>query len=242
MLTVLVGNDSAKRGKHLSALLLPYQKNGTDIQPFTDINFDPIVFRNIAESMSLFGGTSVITLSGIGDIADLRDELEKILPILAESPHEFIISEMSLPAPFLKKAQSKGGVVEKFDLPEKIKKAEAFNSFALTDAFSERKRSVAWALYRKAIDLGVEPRELAGKIFWATKNMMIAKKTAGAGESGINPFVYSKAKEGSKHFADGELEKIAVELTTLFHESMLSGIDFEPALEALLLRSLEKRN
>jgi hypothetical protein len=87
----------------------------------------------------------------------------------------------------------------------------------------------------------VEPREIAGKIFWATKNMLIAKKTSGAGESGINPFVYQKAKTGSKNFSDNELEKIAVDLTTLFHESMLSGIEFEPALEALLLRSLEKK-
>ncbi len=240
MLTILVGNDSKARAKRLEGILAPLRRSGADVQSFTDVNFDPSVFRVIAESMSLFGGTSTVTLSGVGDVTELRDELEKILPILSESPHHFIISETSLLAPFLKKARAKGSV-EEFDLPEKIKKAEAFNSFLLTDAFSERKRSVAWALYRKAIDLGVEPRELAGKLFWAAKNMLVAKKTAGAGDSGINPFVYSKAKMGSKNFADGELERITIELTTLFHESMLSGIEFEPALEAFLLRALEKK-
>ena len=240
MLTVLVGNDSAKRKKRFEALLLPYQKNGTDIQAFTDVNFDPNVFRTLAESMSLFGGVSVVTLTGICDIAELRDEFEKIISLLADSPNQFIICENSFLAPFLQKVQKKGGVVEKFELAEKIKKEEAFNSFLLTDAFSARTRSSTWGLYRKAIELGVEPRELAGKLFWATKNMLIAKKTNGAGESGINPFVYQKAKTGSKNFSDAELEKIAFDLTTLFHESMLSGIEFEPALEALLLRSLEK--
>lgn len=242
MLTVLVGNDSTKRKKRFDALLLPFQKNGTEIQSFTDVNFDVNVFHTLAESMSLFGGTSVVTLTGIGDIAELRDEFEKIIPILAESPHEFIVSENSLLAPFLQKVQKKGGVVEKFELASKEKKEEAFNSFLLTDAFSARTRSSAWGLCRKAIELGVEPRELAGKLFWATKNMLIAKKTNGAGESGINPFVYQKAKTGSKNFSDAELEKIAIDLTTLFHESMLTGIEFEPALEALLLRSLEKRS
>lgn len=242
MLTVLVGNDSAKRKRRQEALLLSAQKNGGEVQSFTDVNFDASVFRTITESMSLFGGTSVVALTGIGDIAELRDEFEKIIPLLCESPHQFIVSENSLLAPFLQKVQKKGGVVEKFELAFKEKKEETFNSFLLTDAFSARTRSSAWGLYRKAIELGVEPREIAGKLFWATKNMLIAKKTNSAGESGINPFVYQKAKTGSKNFSDAELEKIAIDLTTLFHESMTSGIEFEPALEALLLRSLEKRN
>ncbi len=240
MLTVLVGNDTGKRAKRLDVLLAPAQKSGGDIQVFSDVNFDATIFRTIAESMSLFGGTSTVILSGVGDVAELRDSLEKILPILSESPHTFIVSETSLLAPFLKKVQSSGGAIEKFELAEKIKKGEAFNSFLLTDAFSERKRSVAWPLYRKAIDLGVEPRELAGKIFWATKNMLLAKKTTGASESGLNPFVYSKAKLGSKNFSDAELEKIATELTILFHESMFSSVEFEPALEAFILRVLAK--
>jgi DNA polymerase III delta subunit len=240
MLTVLIGNDYAKRVKRLDAILVSAEKKGDDVQIFTDVHFDPTLFRTIAESMSLFGGTSTVVLSGVSDVTELRESLEKILPILSESPHTFIISEIHFLAPFLKKVQSSGGVIEKFELAEKVKKEEAFNSFLLTDAFSERKRSVAWPLYRKAIDLGVEPRELAGKIFWATKNMLIAKKTSGAGESGLNPFVYSKAKLGSKNFSDAELEKIASDLTTLFHESMLSSVAFEPALEACILRALAK--
>lgn len=241
MLTVLVGNDSVKRKKRFEALLLPFRKNGVDVQSFTDVNFDVNVFRTLAESMSLFGGTSVTTLTGICDIAELRDEFEKIIPLLAESPNQFIICENNFLSPFLQKVQKKGGVVEKFELAEKNKKEEVFNSFLLTDAFSARTRSSAWGLYRKAIELGVEPREIAGKLFWATKNMLIARKTNGAGESGINPFVYQKAKMGGRNFSDAELEKIAIDLTTLFHESMLTGIEFEPALEALLLRSLEKK-
>lgn len=240
MLIILSGNDTGKRSKRLAAILAPIQKEKGDIQTYTDVSFDVAHFRMLAESTSLFGGTSTIVLSGVGDIPDAREELEKILPVLVKSPHRFIVSEQSLLAPFLKKAESKGATVEKFELAAKEKKSEAFNSFLLTDAFSDRKRSLTWALYRKAIGLGVEPRELAGKLFWVTKNMLLAGHTANASEAGMNPFVYTKAKAGSARFAGGELEKIAFELTILFHESMLSGVEFEPALEAFILRALVK--
>ncbi len=241
MLTVLLGPDTLARAKRLEALLAPLKKSGADIRAYTDINFNADELRAIAGSSSLFGGILVCTLTGLADSAELRDELERLIPVFAESPHHFIISEHALLAPFLKKVESKKGTVEKFEQKDKPKKEEVFNSFLLTDAFSDRKRSLAWPLYRKAISLGVEPRELHGKIFWVVKSMLVAGGAKSASESGLNPFVYQKAKKGAEKFTKEELAHMAEELTVMFHETLIAGIDMETALEAFILQRLASR-
>jgi DNA polymerase III delta subunit len=241
MLTVLVGNDSAARTKRLDALVAALSKKGAEVLSYNDVDFNGGSMRELSGSASLFGGTLAVVVYGIGDVAEKRDEFEKIIPALVESPHAFILSEVSLPAAFIKKVNAKGGTSEEFELKNKPKKVETFNAFLLTDAFSDRKRSVAWGLYRQAIDLGLEPRELHGKLFWCVKTMLIAKRSVTAEESGLNPFVYSKAKRGAVNFPPGALEKIATELTVLFHEALVSGIDLETALEAFILRALDKK-
>ncbi len=240
MLTVLVGSDKSARHKRQEALLAPFKKSGADVRVYTDVNFNPDDIRALAGGTSLFGDTIAAVLTGIGDSAEGRDMLEALIPEMAESAHQFIISENALLAPFLKKAESKKGTVEKFDLKDKPKKEEAFNSFLLTDAFGDRKRSLAWPLYRKAIALGVEPRELHGKIFWAVKSMLAAGSAKTAGESGLNPFVYQKAKRSAGNFKEEELQLMATELAVMFHEALVSGLDMETALEAFILRALSK--
>ena len=240
MLTVLVGPDKTARAKRLETLLASPIKKGADIRAYTDVNFDAEEIRTLAGASSLFGGTIVCTLSGIGDTADGRDLLERLIPDIAASQHQFYLSENALLAPFLKKVESKGGIVEKFELKDKPKKEEAFNSFLLTDAFGDRKRSLAWPLYRKAIALGVEPRELHGKIFWAVKTMLVAGSAKTAGESGLNPFVYQKAKRSAGNFKEEELKLMATELALMFHEALVSGLDMETAMEAFILRALSK--
>jgi len=240
MLTVLVGTDKHARGERLAALLFPYVKGGADIRAYSDVSFDPDELRGIAGSQSLFGEKIVVTITGLSDTTELREEFEKIIPILAESTHRFILSENALVAAFVKKAQAHDATVEEFKEKDKPKKAEVFNTFALTDAFADRNRAQAWAFYRKAIDLGLEPRELHGKIFWIVKSMLVASTAKSAGESGLNPFVYQKAKRSSQNFAPGELERFTVELAEMFHDALVSGINIETALEAFILRSLAK--
>lgn len=240
MLTVLVGTDAASRAKRLEVLLATERKGGAEVRTYSDVSFDADALRALSESSSLFGGTFAVVVAGIGDMADKRDAFEHLIPDLVRSTHRFILTENALLAAFLKKVGSKGGVIEEFAAPAKTKKAEAFNMFALTDAFSDRNRSLTWALYRKAIEVGADPRELHGKIFWVVKAMLAAKSAKNAGESGLNPFVFQKAKTGSARFKDGELEHMSVELTTMFHEALVSGLDIETALESFILKALAK--
>ena len=70
--------------------------------------------------------------------------------------------------------------------------------------------------------------------------MLVAESAKTAGESGLNPFVYQKAKAGAAKFRPGELAKMAEDLAVMFHESLVSGLDMETALEAFILRALAK--
>ncbi len=125
MLTVLVGLDKGARAKRLEALLAPRVKNGEDVRTYTDVNFSMDEIHAVAGNSSLFGGTFVYVITGVGDNADGRDMLESLIPELAGSPHQFILSENALLAPFLKKVETKKGTVEKFDLKDKPKKAHS---------------------------------------------------------------------------------------------------------------------
>ncbi len=241
MITVLVGSDVAARKKRLAILQATLQKECSDVRTITDIDFNGDELRSLAGSTSLFGGTFGIILNSIADNADRREELLALLPALSESAHRFVISENALPALFMKKVAALKITAEEFEPKFKAKKEEVFNTFLLSDAIYDRKRSLAWPLYREAISLGLESRELHSKIFWAVKTMLIAHSSKTAGESGLNPFVYQKAKKGSVNYTEYELKKMLTDLSELFHEALLSGIDLEAALEAYILRSLEKK-
>jgi DNA polymerase III delta subunit len=239
MLTVLVGNNTQARAKRLEVLLAQLKKNGVSIRTFSDIDFNAEEIRSLAGSVSLFGEQTAVVISGALGTADNRDVFEKIVVELAEAQNNFFVSEIALPAPFLKKVQTKGGEVEEFE-EKKIKKAEAFNVFALTDAFSGRKRSMAWALYTQALSLGVESRELHGKIFWAVKTMLIAEQSSSS-DSGLHAFVYGKAKTSAKNFEKNELAKMAVDLAEMFHQAYMSNQNLDTLLEVFILRSLQKK-
>ncbi len=241
MLSVLVGSDAVTRVKKLENIISDFKKAGAEIERFGDVYFSAEAMSARAQNVSLFGSSSVTVISGVADVPEKRDELEGVLSVLSESPNHFVVSENNLNAAFLKKAESVGGLVTKFDSRFPKKKAEFFNSFLLTDAYCEHKRALAWPLYRKAIDSGVEPRELVSKISWAIKSMILAQNSRSAGESGLSPFVYPKAKAGAAKFTPDELKKNARDICVLFHEGMSPNVNIETALEAFILRTLERK-
>ena len=96
MLTVLVGTDTKSRQKRLELLLATAEKSGAEVRAYTDVSFDADALRGLAGSSSLFGGTFAVVVSGIGDVAEKRDEFEKLIPVFADSPHRFIFEESHL--------------------------------------------------------------------------------------------------------------------------------------------------
>ncbi len=240
MLKVLVGNDFILRSKKLNAILSVYKKSGEEICVFTDVNFDPDLVLGNANNISLFGNKNISVISGVSDDAEKMAMLENIVKDLVRSEEIFILNEKSLSASFLKKLTTLKCEIEKFEEKKSVKGKENFDVFAFTDTYASRKRSMSWAMYRKGISSGSDSRELHGKIFWITKNLLLVKKVVSAEESGLHPFVYGKTKTFAKNFSEEELEKNLMTLCEIFHESMLQGFDLETSLESFILNSLAK--
>jgi DNA polymerase III delta subunit len=238
MLTVLVGQNVDARAKHLEKILTLEREKENAVVFYNDVNFnkEEIIFS--AQSVSLFGKKTTYVLSGIYDNTEKRNDLENILKDISESEEHFILSEKSLLAPFVKKLTTLKVKIEKLD-DTKVEKKEVFNVFALTDAYCDKKRGMAWAIYRAGISSGVDAYELHGKIVWAIKNMILVKKTSSPVESGLHPYVYGKTKKAAENFSIEVLQKNIQVLSILFHEALFSGLNLETSLESFILKSLE---
>jgi hypothetical protein len=65
--------------------------------------------------------------------------------------------------------------------------------------------------------------------------MLLAKKCKTAEDAGMKSFPFQKAREYSRNYKDGELEKLSSELVGMFHEAHRGNIDFHVALEKFIL-------
>ena len=240
MLTVLVGQDTDKRLAKQNELLSRFEKGEYEILEMNDTSYDLVLLKEIAGNSGLFGRKKACIIKGLDEDKEKLEEFFSEISFFADSDAEYVLSVSKLTAPFIKKAEKAGARIVETGDSKKEKTYDTFNVFNLTDAFSARNRSQTWALYRSAIAGGIDPREIAGKFFWATKTMMIAENSRSAKESGLHEFVYKKSRASATNFKEGELARIADGLTKLFHESMIQGFDLEMALESFLLTALSK--
>ncbi len=57
-----------------------------------------------------------------------------------------------------------------------------------------------------------------------------------AGEAGLKPFVFNKAKNYLENYSKKELEKISSDLVSIYHNARRSQMEFGLALERFILR------
>jgi len=166
--------------------------------------------------------------------------LSEHMKVFAEADASVFVIEPNLTARahshILKNIRMIAGVVlESFD--EEKKDIEPLVSvFALTDAFASGNRKNAWILYRKFIEGGMAPEEIHGALSWQARALVLASNAQTAGESGLKPFVYSKAKRFATRFAPGEAENLSRELVSLYHESRAGRGILSDLLEIFLLK------
>ena len=211
---------------------------GRKIFLFDSVGFDPAGFQAIIESQSLFGEDLTIFCREISENSEALEILEKSVEKLAASPQDFVFLEKKLP-PALEKRLLKSA--ERFwqfkkTLAPKNKWFDSrWNPFQLTDALAERDRRKLWILSQKALLSGVSPEEIFWKIFWQVKNLLVAKRSRNAQESGLSSYPYQKARVWAKGFSDQELENLSASLVSLYHDSRRGLADFETSLELLIL-------
>lgn len=114
------------------------------------------------------------------------------------------------------------------------KKPNDFPIFGLTDAVGARNKKEAWIQYERALGSGMAAEEVFWKVVWQIKNMLLASRTTEK-DSGLNPFVYKKAKTSLKNFKAEELENLSEQLVLGYHRARRGEGEIELFLEKFIL-------
>ncbi|HMP67273.1 MAG TPA: hypothetical protein PKA60_00805 [Candidatus Paceibacterota bacterium] len=216
----------------------------TDAEVFR-VNSDNWENFNIDEligGQSLFTKKYIVQMTRIFENEILAENIfDKILQI-KKSENIFVFSQPDLSDKILKKIEKSCDKIQDLrpaDIATKKSKKgfgspKSFSNFVLADAFGERDAKKAWLLYLQIIKKSA-PEEIHGMLWWQLKNIIIVANTKSASESGLAPFVYSKAKRFSKNFTLDELESLSDNLVWIYHEAHRGGADLKIRLEKFLL-------
>lgn len=241
MLYVLHGSDFAKRGKKLDELVSFFlsKKPNTTFVKVKPENFASYNLDELAEDQGLFEQKCVVLLEGLFEDKEIKEVLIKKLPTLAKSGNFFILNESALGKGGLSVINKNAEKVQEFLAKEKAVKPP-FNIFSLADAVGGREKKRAWTLYLKALENGSQPEEIHGTIFWQVKNMSLVKNAskATAEDTGLKPFVFTKAKVFADNYSKEELNNFSSRLVSLYHDSHRGMGDFSIGLEKLILEVL----
>lgn len=240
MLYIFHGSDIIQGIKKSHSLIDSLRAKRTDAS-FVSVDADhwnaSVIDEHIG-GQGLFSRKYIIFLDRVTENADAREKLIDFIPVMKESANIFIVLEGKLGVELAKAFEKQADKVVACesgvgDMPRKPET----NIFALADAVGTRDSFKAWSIYRQAIDGGTEPENILGTLFWQVKSMILAANSKTASEAGLNPFVFGKSKRYAGNFKAGELNKLAEELVTLYHEGHRGAIDMESGIEELLLKA-----
>ncbi len=254
MFYFLHGNDKDAVNDKASSLVADLLKKRPDASFFTltDESWSDNLVEEYVAGQGLFESKYIVLIKNVfsgdgGSAAEKKARkdnfLEKIEDV-ARSPNIFIVAESSVDKISLKKIEKHAQKVQEFidkksEFSKEIGKGKNdFKIFDLADALGSRDKKTLWMLYRRAIDSGKVPEEIHGILFWQVKNLMIATRTTTVPQSGLNPFVFSKAKAYAQNFSTTEVAQLMEEMVTIYHDAHRGLHDFETALEAFILERI----
>lgn len=187
----------------------------------------------------LFSNKYIIFLDRVSEKTEGKEGLLEFIPAMQESTNIFIVLEGKLNIE-LKKAFEKSA--EKIVVCDKQEakgwkggNSEDFNIFALADAVGNRDQFKAWMIYRQAVDAGMEGEAIIGTLFWQVKSMILARDGKSASETGLSPFVFSKAKKQAQNYSEGELRELSQRFITIYHDGHRGMVDIELGVEKMML-------
>jgi DNA polymerase III delta subunit len=190
-----------------------------------------------AGGQGLFSKAYIIFLDRVTENDEAATALAELAPLMHESTNIFIVLEGKLNAE-LKKAFEKGAdkmVEVSTAAGQKVGSSQEFNIFALADAIGQRDSFKAWTIYRQAIDAGLGTESIVGTIFWQLKSMILAAAGKSAGETGLSPFVYTKAKKAAEKYSAQEMGQLMERFIVLYHDGHRGIGDMELGVERVLL-------
>lgn len=196
-------------------------------------------FDEYVGGQGLFVQKYIVVLDRLFEKKEIKEYVMERLKALKESDNIFIVLENALDKATLAKFEKNAEKVQVFGEGQegavKNKKSADFNMFAITDALGARNQKRLWTIYQQALRHGVVSEELHGILFWQVKSMLLAAVSKDVKESGLNPFVYGKAKNYAKNFTLPELRKISSQLIAMYHRAHRGEVDFDAELEKFFL-------
>ncbi len=236
MLYVLHGTDIEKAREKSHALFEALKTKKPDAAAGT-ITMEDITLEKLDEltqSQGLFENKQIILMDRTLENKDVREVMLEKIDAIAESPNIFILFEGKLTKEVLKKLEKRAEKITEYEAKEGPAKKEG-SFFALADALGSRNKAELWVLLREAFDADAAPEEIHGILFWQAKSLALAAKTASAGDAGLNPFVYGKAKRYVSNFKPGEIDGLLSKLVHMYHRAHRGQAVFEIELEKLAL-------
>ncbi len=237
MLYIFYGTDNKKITDKARILVDSLRAKKPDAS-FVEINSDnwnSSIIEEHVGGQGLFSNKYIVYINRVGNEEEKVDKMIEMMGVMKESSNIFIISEGKAGVSLKKAFDKYGDKVVVFDEAEKVVKKE-FNIFALADAIGNRDKFRAWSIYREAVASGLESESILGTIFWQLKSMVLARDAKTAGDAGLNPFVFSKAKKGCSLYKVGELNKLLEQTIVLYHDGHRGLVDLELGIERLMLR------
>lgn len=236
MLYIFYGTDNKKvtdKARTLVDSLRAKKPDASFVEVSAD-NWNSSVIEEHVGGQGLFSNKYIVFLNKVGNDDEKINKMLEMMSVMKESANIFIISEGKVGADLKKSFEKHGEKVVVFEEVEKVVKRE-FNIFALADAIGNRDRFSAWSIYREAVANGLESESILGTIFWQFKSMAVAGDAKTAGEAGLNPFVFSKAKKGASLYKEGELNKLLEQTIVLYHDGHRGLVDLELGIEKMML-------
>ena len=230
MLVVFSGNNTVETRSQARAYSLEEEEVGKSVRAVTSDAYQAGELIASAQSASLFGGVECIVLDTLSENEDAFAELLTALPLLASSPHTFVVIETKLS---VDDAKSFAEYAEKMIII-KDGAATRFNAFSLADALASKDKKSLWMLLLRAEAEGLTPEEIIGTLFWQLKSLRLAKITNTAAEADMKDFPYNKAKRAATKFTTAELQALSERLLTVYHKGHL-GSDINLTLEQWVL-------
>jgi hypothetical protein len=227
MLYILTGSDFKKIKKRAAEIAKGHElvRFGEGGEPFTHV-------PGRLGASGLFSAKLALYLDHPLDDAEGKEMFFEHVKEFAEADMPVIAVVTALDAE-TKKKLTKSAALESYDVSEE--KEVAPSVFALTDAYAKGDRKNAWVLYRKFIESGSSAEEIHGMLAWQVRALVLAANAKSAAESGLKPFVYTKAKGALKNLSR-KPEDLSRELVSLYHQSRMGQGSLEDLLEIFLLK------
>jgi DNA polymerase III delta subunit len=230
MLCIYFGANRELSKKQSETFVSVRKKDGFSVLYFDDSNFVEDDFINPSEGEDLFGGKKVVVGKNLFSRKEIKEFILKVAKRVSESKVDYCLLEDEISKADIEVLDKVGVVLNESKATPK--KNEDFNTFALADFMMKRDKKNLWVMYRKAIDYGKTPEEIAGVLFWQLKVALLVRRGE---EKGISPFAVSKARGLLKNFKDGEIESALRDLVDAYHLSRGGIGDMELSLERFVL-------